>query len=328
MPPSHRAELQQIRSFPSLIRFLRDEMGWPIESDDFEDLTFDYTPEELGIEASSAAKIEEIKSLRPLTNDQPWGIFFLKFERKRLPVVALRRILSAFAMHKRVSANAAERVAWETNDLLFISNFGEGEERQLSLAHFSQDECGGLPTLRVLGWDNLDTRLHLDHVADQLTEKLSWPRSESDVEQWRDTWASAFTLRHREVVATSKGLAERLSELARAIRDRIMTVLAVETEHGPLTELMRAFRTALVHDLDTDGFADMYAQTIAYGLLSARVVDPRSKTTDDLGAHMRANPLLRELVATFLNVDGKRSGGPDESLDFDELGVSEVVELL
>ncbi len=37
---------------------------------------------------------------------------------------------------------------------------------------------------------------------------------------------------------------------------------------------MKAFQTTLVHDLDADGFADMYAQTIAYGLLSARIADP------------------------------------------------------
>ena len=72
--------------------------------------------------------------------NQPWGIFFVKFEPKRLPVVALRRILSAFVLlKKRASANSAERMAWEADDLLFISNYGEGDERQISFAHFSQD---------------------------------------------------------------------------------------------------------------------------------------------------------------------------------------------
>ena len=120
----------------------------------------------------------------------------------------------------------------------------------------------------------------------------------------------------------------RLAELARAIRDRITTALAIETEIGPLTKLMKAFQEALVHDLDADGFADMYAQTIAYGLLSARIADPKKKTTDDFAAHMRTNPFLRELMETFLKVGGRRgrAGGP--GIDFDELGVSEVVELL
>ena len=40
---------------------------------------------------------------------------------------------------------------------------------------------------------------------------------------------------------------------------------------------MKAFQEALVHDLDEDGFADMYAQTIAYGLLSARIADPHEE---------------------------------------------------
>jgi hypothetical protein len=41
-------------------------MGWPIDGDDFEELTFDYTAEELGINPENAAKIQEIKRLRPL----------------------------------------------------------------------------------------------------------------------------------------------------------------------------------------------------------------------------------------------------------------------
>jgi len=46
-------------------------MGWPIDAGDFEALTFEYTAEELGIDAKNAAKIEEIKRLRPLTTGQP-----------------------------------------------------------------------------------------------------------------------------------------------------------------------------------------------------------------------------------------------------------------
>jgi predicted helicase len=119
-----------------------------------------------------------------------------------------------------------------------------------------------------------------------------------------------------------------LAKLARDIRDLIKTALDIETEAGPLTKLMKAFQEALVHDLDADGFADMYAQTIAYGLLSARIADPEKKTADDFAGHMRTNPFLRELMETFLKVGGRRgkAGGP--GIDFDELGVSEIVELL
>src|SRR3989304_3924822 len=129
MPTHTRDQLRNIRTFPQLVRFLSDEMNWPIQGDDFEELTFEYDAEELGIDAKNAAKIEEIRRLRPLSVRQPWGIFFVKFEPRRLPIVALRRILSQVAVKKRASANPAERPAWAASDLLFVSNYGEGAER-------------------------------------------------------------------------------------------------------------------------------------------------------------------------------------------------------
>src|SRR5213593_4002050 len=115
MRTDHRAALANIKRFDQLIVYLRDEMGWPINRESFEDvddLFYDYTAEELGIDNRNAAKIEEIKRLRPLSAKQPWGIFFVKFEPKRLPVVVLRRILGQVVLKKRTSSRAAERAAW------------------------------------------------------------------------------------------------------------------------------------------------------------------------------------------------------------------------
>ncbi len=81
MSTSHRKRLAGIYRFDQLVAYLRDEMSWPIESDDFEELTYEYTPEELGIEASHAARIKSIQRLRPLSTNQPWGIFFVMFEK-------------------------------------------------------------------------------------------------------------------------------------------------------------------------------------------------------------------------------------------------------
>ena len=83
--PDHRETLKRIRHLPVADQISPDELDWPIISDDFEELTFDYTPEELGIDTANAAKIQEIKRLRPLSVNQPWGIFFVKFEPKRFP---------------------------------------------------------------------------------------------------------------------------------------------------------------------------------------------------------------------------------------------------
>ena len=63
-----RNPLHSIRTFTQLVKYLRDELDWPIETENFEDLTFDYAPEELGLDAETAVKIKEIKQLRPLTS--------------------------------------------------------------------------------------------------------------------------------------------------------------------------------------------------------------------------------------------------------------------
>ena len=326
MTIDHRTTLAAIRRFDQLIAFLRDKMDWPIISDDFEDLTFEYSAEELGIDAINAAKIQEIKRLRPLAANQPWGVFFVKFEPKRLPVVALRSILGRVALKKRASANVAERPAWAMEDLLFISNYGAGDARQISFAHFAAPaNSTKLPTLKVVAWDDRDTALRLDQVARELTRDLAWPVDEDDADAWREQWRAAFTLSYRETITTAHQLSVRLAELAKLIRHRIQGALDIENENGRITRLMKAFSESLVHDIDADGFADMVAQTIAYGLLSARITDPQNASSNDLASHMRTNPLLRDLMSTFLEVSDQMRG---MDIDFDELGVAEVVELL
>ena len=74
------SRLQAIHTFPMLVNYLRDELEWPITPDDFEDLTFEYQPEELGIEKKYSNLIKNIRQLRPLTTNQPWGVFFINFD--------------------------------------------------------------------------------------------------------------------------------------------------------------------------------------------------------------------------------------------------------
>ncbi|MEI6875126.1 MAG: type ISP restriction/modification enzyme, partial [Spirochaetota bacterium] len=55
--------------------------------------------------------------------------------------------------------------------------------------------------------------------------------------------------------------------------------------------------------------------------------DPNSKTALDFAGHLRTNPFLRDLMETFVKVGGNMGRG-GAAIDFDELGVGEVVELL
>ena len=105
MLPADIKRLQSIQSFDSLVTYLRDDLDWPLEDVDIEDLTFEYSPEELGLQQEYVVKLKSIKQLRPLVTHQPWGIFYLEFERKKLPVVVLRRILKELVPKKRASAN-------------------------------------------------------------------------------------------------------------------------------------------------------------------------------------------------------------------------------
>ncbi|HEX8311216.1 MAG TPA: hypothetical protein VF614_07870, partial [Chthoniobacteraceae bacterium] len=327
--PISPERLQSIRRFPELIDYLRDELDWPTQDFAFEDLTFEYEPGELGLKHEEAVKVKSIHQLRPLHQAQPWGIFFVEFGKRRLPIVVLRRILRHLVFKKRASANKTERPAWQARDLLFISATGEDSNRELTFAHFVEREDTGLAELRVLGWDTDDTPLHMDYVAETLSKKLKWRDTyERDPEAWHKEWSAAFLLRHGHVIRTSQELATALAELAKNLRSRIRTILRLEDGFGEIRKLQRAFQTGLIHDLDDDGFADMFAQTVTYGLFSVSVRrtfpgEGTALTKDDVPNLIFTSPFLKEMLGVFLGIKSRKG-----AIDFDELGVSDVTDLL
>jgi len=320
------ADLDRVTSFPQLVDLLRDKLEWPIGDDyGFDDIVFEYEASELGLKKDEVAKIREIHQLRPLATNQPWGIFFISMEEKALPVTVLRRTLKALIVRKR--AGTGDRRAWDKSDLIFAASFGKSGARELAFIHFSDGKAtGDLPVMKVLGWNARDTVLKHEYVASTLCNKLAWPDDPEDVEGWRKAWASAFELRLNETIRTSKDLAVRLAGLASEIRARVNQLLKAEDQTGPMTTMLAAFRKNLIHDLDADGFADMFAQTIAYGMLAARISRPAGIIADNLADMVpKTNPFLKELFGNFLKIGGrdKRTG-----LDFDELGVRDIVDML
>ncbi|AKQ42829.1 hypothetical protein CP97_13515 [Aurantiacibacter atlanticus] len=332
MPDISAEELARVNSFPKLVALLRDRLEWPIDEDyEFEDVIFEYEPQELGLKEEETAKVREIHQLRPLVTNQPWGVFFISFEEKQLSVTVLRRILRALVVKQR--GGAVDRQAWQKSDLIFAANFGKSGERELAFVHFSDGAAtNDLPVMKVLGWNARDTKLHNDHVGHQLSKQLAWPDDPADDAGWRNQWLSAFEVRHREVISTSMELAKRLAALATDIRATVNDLLAREIEKGPLQTMLEAFRNNLIHDLDADGFADMFAQTICYGMLAARIskITPEDSSGCLVADNMadmvpRTNPFLKELFANFLKIGGRDK---DKALDFDELGVRDVVDML
>jgi len=335
--------IQTIKNFTQLIKYLRTDLGWPVDEEQADSLTFDYDPDELGLDKDSAVKVRAAKQLRPLVSGQPWGIFWIDFEPKKLPVTVMRRILNQLVAKKR--GGKSNQATWNLDDLLFISAVGseKSDRREITFAHFHQ-EAGDLPTLRVLGWDGADTVLKIDYVAKTLKEKLLWPQNPKDVQAWRETWAEAFKHKPGHVIRTADALAARLAELAGKIRAAAVTIMAHESERGRLRKLHKAFQTALIHDLTEADFADTYAQTITYGLLTAAI--SRTDMSGGEGGTVLVaenvtdmvpvtNPFLKEMLGTFLHAGGRSgnernpsTGSGRGGIDFDELGIQDVVELL
>ncbi len=317
------ADIKAIRDFKSLIKYLRTHLGWPVDEMNADDLYYEYSAVDLGLDEKAAVKIRQIKQLRPLTGNQPWGIFWIDFEPKRLPVVVMRRVLAALVMTKRGSKES-RRAAWNLHDLMFISATGEGQDRGISFAHF-QDTSDGLPQLRTFSWDANEN--HFYYLERVNLECLRWPVNPNDAEAWRENWSSAFTTAHREVITSSQVLASRMARLASATRSLVNDIFAVEQPSGPLHKLYGSFKRVLIHDLSVDDFADMYAQTVTYGLFSAFATNPHSGQFDLQQIDQlipKTNPFLRELFAECVRV----GIGESVEMDLDELGLGELMSLL
>jgi hypothetical protein len=327
-----RTNLDAITDFPGLLNYLEEELDWPINEATFEEATFDFTPAELGLKADAVGGPIEIKQLRRLTDNQPWGVFFLNLPQKRLPQTIVRNILGRLTVKKRQASNDPSRPAFLKSDLLFITSTGAGADRRLAFAHFQDDPLGGnAVTLKILGWDGDDTPRRLELTRGTLAEKLHWPDNPADTEHWRAQWSAAFTRADtRTVVRDSKVMAKALAALARRIRSRAAELMDAQTADGSLVKLHAAFKEALIHDLTPAGFADTYAQTVAYGLLSTRISRASGALTqDDVTANVAGtSPFLKEMLGQFIEAGGKKAGKAGASLDFDELGVGEVVDLL
>jgi hypothetical protein len=107
-------------------------------------------------------------------------------------------------------------------------------------------------------------------------------------------------------VGTPKELAVRMAKMAHQVRNLIIETLNSETEKGQLHNQLAAFRENLIPDLSYEQFADMYAQTIAYGLFAARCTMPAEKffTRFDAAQNLpKTNPFLRKLFQHIAGYD-------------------------
>jgi len=112
-----------------------------------------------------------------------------------------------------------------------------------------------------------------------------------------------------QTIKSPAKLAEMMATRAKLMADVIENSLNADDEthtNSALKGQMLSFKTLLIHDITNRAFADIYAQTIAYGLFAARYHDPTLPTFSRQEAAMlipKSNPFLRRLFQDIAGYD-------------------------
>ncbi|WP_228016748.1 type ISP restriction/modification enzyme [Synechocystis sp. LEGE 06083] len=182
-------------------------------------------------------------------------------------------------------------------------------------------------SIQVFDWTAQDlqarlNRLSWESLAEKVTERITGFVPQVD-------WIFF------KPAATAKELAQLLAAVARRIEQAMPDVYEAEGEDGYLHNLLKSFQKELIANLklkaDNDkdySFADIYAQTIAYGLFTARVFsfvkNPKADFSRD-GAWSQlpeTNPFLRQLFKDISEQSADDLG--DELVD----AISEAIAIL
>ena len=81
---------------------------------------------------------------------------------------------------------------------------------------------------------------------------------------------------------------------------------SVKEEHTTLRDQLNTFKSILIHDITPREFADIYGQTIAYGMFAARLHDPTLQDFNRMEAANlipKTNPFLRRLFQYIAGYD-------------------------
>lgn len=112
-----------------------------------------------------------------------------------------------------------------------------------------------------------------------------------------------------QTIKSPTKLAEMMAGRAKLMADVIENALNADDENQSNSALkgqMQTFKNVLIHDITNRAFADLYAQTIAYGMFAARYHDPTLPTFSRQEAATlipKTNPFLRRLFQDIAGFD-------------------------
>lgn len=114
-----------------------------------------------------------------------------------------------------------------------------------------------------------------------------------------ETLLRDFVAQRPQTITSRRDLAERMAGKAQLIKNILHN--AMNDEDDPESELLGqydAFKENLLHDITLEDFADIYAETVAYGMFAARLHDTTPDTfsrQEALELLPKSNPFLRSL---------------------------------
>lgn len=116
-----------------------------------------------------------------------------------------------------------------------------------------------------------------------------------------------FIAQRPQTITSPKELAERMAGKANLIRDVLANTLREDANlQTELAVQFQAFKENLIHDITPEDFADIYAETIAYGMFAARLHDTSLNTfsrQEALELLPKSNPFLRSLFTYVAGYD-------------------------
>jgi len=119
-------------------------------------------------------------------------------------------------------------------------------------------------------------------------------------------YINAFANSEPQMITSPKKLADIMASKAKLMAEVTEKVLADSSQDGSLHIDFRSFQKHLIRDLTEKEFADLYAQTITYGMFSARLQSPMAKGFDrKVAAEQipKSNPFLRKLFQNIATYD-------------------------
>ncbi len=307
------------KSAEHLLDLLLNGLDWPIPDGlSWGDIQLEWEPEELHLDPEKVARLKQISQIPPLTKDQKFGVFVLNFEGGRLPVGAIRRLVQRLVKNERARKGSGTHAQWSLDDLLFFC-LSEGQERILHVVNFREKD--GKRVLRVLSWSDQLTSARLDLLVRRGVPDLAWSPADGPQIVLGPNFGKGFH-GYREGIKSAAALSRRMADVAQDVRDEVRALYEVETAEGPIRALFSDVRDQLLGDLTPARFADVYAQTMVYGLLTARIAHPEAfKAEQSVSVLTFDNEFLDAIYSRFRD-------DSDGIIDVDELGLNELAEQL